>query len=83
MIDNLSAEELENTFFGALEYADSEPEIYKNTFKKPVILESYLSVYGCPSDVEKRILKAEVTGDSGIAELYEKYRKFLVKVYKD
>ena len=74
-IDNMSDDEREKEFFGELEYADAYLEIYKNTFSKSAILEQYMKAYGCPSDVEERILKAEVAGDFGLASLYGKYRK--------
>ena len=72
-IDNMEPPEREKAFFAALEYADVEPEIYRDTFSRFEILETYLRTYGCPSDVKERTLKAEVSGDSALAGLYRKY----------
>ena len=72
-IDNMEPPEREKAFFAALEYADTEPEIFKDTFNRLEILETYLRVYGCPSDVKERILKAEISSDAALASLYRKY----------
>ena len=74
-IDNLTDTEREKIFFRELDYADFRPEIYQNTFSKLNILESYIIAYGCPSDAEERMLKAEIAGDFDLAGIYGKYLK--------
>jgi hypothetical protein len=73
-LDSLSAEERDAKVFDMLTLLEKYPEAADSgIYDVSDILKEYLTEYGRPHDLEKRLFEAEVTNRRDLVNLYRKY----------